>query len=121
MVHSVTRGTRSSRNTYTIPLFIEHEGSDSPPGVGAVAGLTPDSNGCMAPAVLILGTGDRVGGHRHDRSRSGGSAEVEITEVVDGGTTSQWCSLYPFLVRTIAGPERTDHLTQLRVQPHIHH
>ena len=52
---------------------------------------------------------------------SGSSMEVEITEVVDGGTTSQWCSLYPFLVRTIAGPEHTDHLTQLRVQPHVHH
>ena len=37
------------------------------------------------------------------------------------GTTSQWCSLYPFPVRTVAGPERTDHLIQLRVQPHIHH
>ena len=47
--------------------------------------------------------------------------EVEITEVVDGGTTSQWCSLYPFPVRTIARPERMDHLSQLRVQPHIHH
>ena len=33
--------------------------------------------------------------------------EVEITEVVDGGMTSQWCSLYPFLVRTITGSERT--------------
>ena len=44
-----------------------------------------------------------------------------ITEVVDGGITSQWRPLYPFPVRIIAGPERTDHLTQLRVQPHIHH
>ena len=35
--------------------------------------------------------------------------------------TSQWCSLYPFPVGIIAGPEYTDHLTQLRVQPHIHH
>ena len=47
--------------------------------------------------------------------------EVEIAEVVDGGTTSQWYSLYPFPVRTIAEPECTDHLTQLRVQPHSHH
>ena len=45
----------------------------------------------------------------------------EITGVVDGGTTSQWCSLYPLPVRTITGPERIDHLTQLRVQPHSYH
>ena len=44
-----------------------------------------------------------------------------ITEVVDGGMTSQWHSLYPFPVRIIARPKRTDHLTQLRVQPHSHH
>ena len=47
--------------------------------------------------------------------------EEEITREVDGGTTNQWCSLYPFLVRIIAEPECMDHLTQLRVQPHSHH
>ena len=46
-----------------------------------------------------------------------GGMEVEITEVVDGGMTSQWCSLYPFPVRTIAEPERTDHLVSSGSSP----
>ena len=33
------------------------------------------------------------------------------------GMTSQWCSLYPFLVRTIAGSEHTDHLVNSRSSP----
>ena len=97
------------KRTYSISFFVEHKGSNGPPSIGAVSGLTADTNGGAAPAVLILGSGDSASGHRHGRI-SGGSRDEEITEVVDGGTTSQWCSLYPFPVRTIAGPERTDHL-----------
>ena len=103
-----------------VPLLVEHKGSNSPPGVGTVASLALDTDSSAAPAILVLGTGDGASRHQHDRVSSG-RMEQEITGVVDGGTTSQWCSLYPFPVRTIAGPERTDHLTQLRVQPHIHH
>ena len=106
--------------TYTITLLVEHEGSNGPTGVGTGTGLATDMNNGVAPAILILSTGNGAGGHRHDKV-SGSSEEVGITKVVDGGTTSHWRSLYPVSVRTIPGPERTDHLTQLRVQPHIHH
>ena len=54
------------KGTYTVTFFIEHEGGDGPPGVGAVAGLTADSDSSAAPAVLILGSGDGASGHRHD-------------------------------------------------------
>ena len=102
--------------TYTVTFFVKHEGGDSPSLVGAITGLTADSDGGTAPAVLILGARNSASGHRHGRV-SGGSVEVEITGVVDGGTTSQWCSLYPFPVRTIAGPERTDHLVSSGSSP----
>ena len=107
-------------NTYTITLFIEHEGSDGPASVGMIAGLASNSDSGAAPAILILSAGDGTSGHWHGRVSSS-SMGVEITEWLMEGTTDQWCSLYPFPVRIIAEPERTDYLTQLRVQPHSHH
>ena len=109
MKNSVPRETTSLKRTYTILLFIEHEGSDGPPGIGTSAGLTTNMDGGVASTILVLSTRNGVSGHWHSEI-SGGRKEVEITEVVDGGTTSQWCSLYPFPVRTIAKPEHTDHL-----------
>ena len=102
-----------------VSLLVEHKGGNGPTSVGMGTGLTSNTDSGTAPAVLILGARNGASGHQH------GEVVVmmgeEITKVVDGGMTSQWCSLYPFLVRTMAGPERTDHLTQLRDQPHIHH
>ena len=60
-------------------LLVKHEGSDGPTGVGTSTGLATDTNGGMAPAILILSTRDSASGHRHSRS-----VGVEITEVVDG-------------------------------------
>ena len=83
-----------------------------------VTSLSMDSDCGAAPVILVLSTRDSMSGHRHDEEDD---EKGKITKVVDGGTTNQWCSLYPFPVRTIAGPKCIDHLTQLRVQPHIHH
>ena len=102
--------------TYAVTFLVEHEGSNSPSSVGADTSLSADPDSGTAPSVLILSSGNGTSGHRHDRV-SGDSVRVEITEVVDGGTTSQWCSLYPFPVRTIAGPERTDHLVSSGSSP----
>ena len=52
--------------TYTVSFLIEHKGSDSPTSIGAVAGLTADTNGGAAPTVLILGSGNGASGHWHD-------------------------------------------------------
>ena len=57
--------------TYTILLLVEHEGSDGPPGVGAVAGLDMDMNSGTAPAVLILSVGDGTRRHWHGRVSDG--------------------------------------------------
>ena len=103
------------RKTYTIALLVEHEGSDSPPGVGTKAGLATDTDSGAALAKLILCSRNGTSGHRH--GRVSGGEEVEITEVVDGGMTNQWCSLYPFPVRIIAGPERMDHLVSSGSSP----
>ena len=105
-----------TRKTYTVSLLVEHEGGDLPSGVGTSSGLSTNANGGTTSTKLILGSGDGASGHRHGRV-SGSRVEVEITEVVDGGTTSQWCSLYPIPVRTIAGPERTDHLVSSGSSP----
>ena len=51
--------------TYTILLLIEHEGSDSPTLVGAGTSLSADTNGSMANAEVIGGTGNGVEGRRH--------------------------------------------------------
>ena len=80
-----------------VTFFIKHEGGDGTTGVGTVTSLASDTNSGAASAILILGPRNSTSGHRHDEV-SGSSVEVEITEVVDGGTTSQWCSLYPFPV-----------------------
>ena len=104
------------KRTYAITFFVEHEGGNGPSSICSVPGLATNTDSGSAPAVLVLGSGDGASGHQHDRV-SGGSMGVEITEVVDGGTTSQWCSLYPFPVRTIAGPERTDHLVSSGSSP----
>ena len=108
------------KGTYTITFLVEHKRGNGTASVGAGAGLATNTNSGAALAVLILSTENGASGHQHSRV-SGSDEEVEITKVVDGGTTSQWCSLYPFLVRTVAGPKRTDHLIQHRVQPHTHH
>ena len=99
-----------------ITFLVEHEGSNGPPSIGAVSGLTAHTDSGTAPAVLVLSSWNGTSGHRHGRV-SGSDMEVEVTEVVDGGTTSQWCSLYPFPVRTIAGPECTDHLVSSGSSP----
>ena len=78
-----TCATTSSTGTYSITFLVKHERSNSPPGVGAIAGLATDTDSSMAPAILILGPWNGMSGHWHDRV-SGGSMEVGITEVVDG-------------------------------------
>ena len=88
MKNSVPHGTMSSKGTYTVLLLIKHEGSDSPPGIGASTSLTADTNGSPTPAVLVLSTRNGASRHQHDEI-SGSRMEVEITKVVDGGTTSQ--------------------------------
>ena len=50
------------RGTYTITFLVEHEGSNSPPGIGAVAGLTMDPNSGAAPAILVLSPRDGASG-----------------------------------------------------------
>ena len=104
------------RKTYAVSLLVEHKRCNGPTSFGTSTSLATNANSGTAPAVLILGAGDGMSGHRHDRV-SGSSREVEITGVVDGGMTSQWCSLYPFPVRTIARPERTDHLVSSGSDP----
>ena len=99
-------------------LFVKHKWSNGLAGIGAVTGLTLDVNGGTTNTKLVLGTRNSTRGRRHCGIML---MERELTGVVDGGTTSQWCSLYPLLVRTITGSRRTDHLTQLRVQLHSHH
>ena len=54
-----------TRTTYSIFLFIKHEGGDGPTGIGTSAGLTTDTNSGAAPAVLILGAGNGASGHGH--------------------------------------------------------
>ena len=61
--------------TYTISFFVEHEGSNGPPGVGAIPGLTTDTDSGAAPAVLILSTGDGASRHRHGRVSGSGDEE----------------------------------------------
>ena len=56
-----------SRGTYSVFLFIEHKGGDGPASVGASTGLTTDTDSGAAPAVLILGTRNGVGGHWHNK------------------------------------------------------
>ena len=79
-----THGTVDSKGTYAISFLIKHEGSDGPPCIGAVTGLTADTNSGAAPAVLVLSSWNGASRHRHGVRVSGGSKEVEITEVVDG-------------------------------------
>ena len=102
--------------TYAVTLLVEHKRSYGPTGVGTSTGLTMNADGSTAPAVLVLSPRNGTSGHWHDRV-SGSGVEVEITRMVDEGTTSQWCSLYPFPVRTIARPERTDHLVSSGSSP----
>ena len=60
---------RWTQGTYAVTLFVEHEGSDSPPSVGAVPGLALDTNSGAAPAVLVLGSRDGTSGHWHGRRK----------------------------------------------------
>ena len=75
---------RRSQRTYAVTLLVEHEGGNGPSGVGADPSLTADTDSGSASAVLILCAGDGASRHGHGRI-SGGSMEMEITEVVDGG------------------------------------
>ena len=61
-----TRETMKAEEAYTVTFFVEHEGSNGPSLVGAVSGLTPDTNGGTTTAVLVLGSGDGTSRHRHD-------------------------------------------------------
>ena len=112
-----TTCNNGGEGTYTVFFFIEHEGSDGLTLVGMDPSLSSNTDSSTANAKLVGSARDGVEGRRHCVK----DMMEEITGVIDGGTTSQWCSLYLFLVRTIAGPECMDHLTQLRVQPHSHH
>ena len=78
-----TRVTTNSR-AYTVSFLVEHEGSNGPPGVGTVTGLSTNTDGGTTPTELILSSRDGTRRHRHGRV-SGGSVEMGITEVVDGG------------------------------------
>ena len=51
--------------TYAISFLVKHKRSNGPPGVCMIAGLTMDTNGGAAPAILILGTGDSARRGRH--------------------------------------------------------
>ena len=53
--------------TYTILLFVEHEGSDSPTGIGIITGLTMNTNSSMTDAVLVLSTRDSARRRGHCR------------------------------------------------------
>ena len=53
------------RKTYTIPFLVEHKRGNGPTSVGAVTGLTADTDSGMAPSKLILSSGDGMSGHRH--------------------------------------------------------
>ena len=110
--------------TYSVLLFVKHERGYGPTLIGAGPCLSMNMDSSTANAEVIGGARDSAKRRRH---------QVEVIEIVQKeegiewkwqsgsnwngwwGTTSQWCSLYPFPVRIIAGPERTDHLTQLRV------
>ena len=106
-----------SRGTYAITLLVIHKGGNSVAGIGMGAGLATNTDSGAAPAVLILGAGDGTSGHWHIERSGSSDGRREITEVVDGGMTSQWCSLYPLPVRTITGPKRTDHLVNSGSSP----
>ena len=102
---------------YSILLFIEHKGSNGPASIGTVTSLATNTNSGTANAEIVDSAGDGTRRGRHCVE----VMKLEITKVVNEGTTSQWCSLYPFPVKIITGPECMDHLTQLRVQLHLHH
>ena len=57
--------TASSEGTYTVSFLVKHEGGDGVTGVSTVTGLTVNSDGGTAPAVLILGAGNGAGRRRH--------------------------------------------------------
>ena len=56
-------------NTYTVSLFIKHEGSDSPSGIGTIPSLSSDLNRSPASTELVLGTGDGASRHWHDKEK----------------------------------------------------
>ena len=59
------QATTDEERTYTVLLFIEHERSNGTTGVGAVTGLTLDTNGSTTNTKLVLGTGDSMRRGRH--------------------------------------------------------
>ena len=55
----------NTNRTYTVFLFIEHEGSNGSTGVGTVAGLTMDTNGGLADTKMVDSAGDSMRRRRH--------------------------------------------------------
>ena len=51
--------------TYTVFLFIEHEGGYGPTSVHMIAGLTMDTDSGMANAEMIDSARDSTGRRRH--------------------------------------------------------
>ena len=55
----------TSQGTYTILLFIVHEGSNGPTSVGAITGLTMNMDSSVANAEVVDGTGNSARRRRH--------------------------------------------------------
>ena len=61
-----TRVTRNPKeSSYAITFFVEHKGSNSPPGIGTVPGLAPNADSGTAPTELILSSRNGARRHRH--------------------------------------------------------
>ena len=60
-----THTTTGSKGTYTVTLLIEHKRSNGPTSISTVTSLASNTDSGVAPAVLILSSGNGTGGHRH--------------------------------------------------------
>ena len=72
--HSVHVGQRA-RRTYMVTLFVKHKGGNGPTGIGTITGLTTDMDSGVAPAVLVLSSGDGTSRHRHNEVSGSGDGE----------------------------------------------
>ena len=59
------------KRTYSVSLLVEHEGCDSPSGVGTVPGLATDADSGATPAKLVLSSWNGASGHWHGRVSDG--------------------------------------------------
>ena len=66
--NSVRVMTNKFKGTYVVLLLVEHEGRNSPAGVGPITSLTADTDSGTAPAILILGARNGMGRHWHDEN-----------------------------------------------------